>query len=90
MYIQMALLQLSRNIRREMNVSQISIYEFSIHLGLSESVVESILDGEIVMTYYQFSQICQKLWDGREDPFVLLRRILKGVSTLYYKRRMAS
>ena len=77
MYIQMALLQLSRNIRREMNVSQISIYEFSIHLGLSESVVESILDGEIVMTYYQFSQICQKLWDGREDPFCSFKAYFK-------------
>ena len=69
-----------------MNISQISIYELTIHLGLSESAVESILDGEIVMTYHQFSQICQRLWDGREDPLVLLRRILKGVSTLYYKR----
>ena len=85
MEIQLALHRLTRNIRREMNIFQISIYDLSVHLGLSESAVESILDRKTVMTYHQFAQICQKVWDGRGDPLILLKRFLRGVSTLYYK-----
>ena len=86
MYIQIALRQLARNIQRKMDTSRVSIYELSAHLGLSKSELEAILNGMNVMTYRQFAQICQKLSNDREYPFVLLKRLLRDVSTLYYKR----
>ena len=85
MHIQIALYRLLRNIQKEMNTYLLSINDLSIRLHFSKSRLESILDGESVMSYYDFTQISQGLWNGRENPIILLRRILKGVSTLYYK-----
>ena len=79
--IREALNILAENIKEEMEISNISLHDLEVRI-LDIRQLESILNSEIFVTYYKLAYICDMLWDDEEDPVSLLRRLLKGVSTL--------
>ena len=81
--VQIALNTLSENIQVEMMNTGISLHDLQVQTGVRFlNGLERVLNGEITATYYRFVQIFRALLKSDEDSADLMRRLLRGVSTV--------
>ena len=74
---------LAQNIQNEMDARHLTLRDLQLRSGANRlRELEPILNGKVKATYSQLINICKGLLEPNEDPFVLLQRLLNGVSTI--------